>query len=158
MTLRRRSQAVRTGIRDSAHFVAVQPLPSWIPAFAGMTNGGPERRVQARWNAVTLDAARHHFRTNRSSQLAPTQQGMETRSCGFVRRFRSAILPCPSPTPAGDKPPRYISHPLPSWIPAFAGMTNGGRVDKCVNGDMRALSGSPRIIFVPMAKWGPERR
>ena len=28
---------------------------------------------------------------------------------------------------AGDKPPRYISHPRPSWIPACAGLTNGGR-------------------------------
>ncbi len=36
------------------------------------------------------------------------------------------ILLRPTPTPAGDKPPRYIPLSPPLWIPAFAGMTIGG--------------------------------
>ena len=36
------------------------------------------------------------------------------------------ILPRPTPTPAGDKPQRYNPLSPPLWIPAFAGMTNGG--------------------------------
>ena len=36
------------------------------------------------------------------------------------------ILLSPTPTPAGDKPPHYISQSPALWIPAFAGMTNGG--------------------------------
>ena len=31
--------------------------PLWIPAFAGMTNGGPERQVEESWNAGTIEAA-----------------------------------------------------------------------------------------------------
>ena len=38
--------------------------------------------------------------------------------CEFARR----VLPRPTPTPAGDKPPHYISQSPPLWIPAFAGM------------------------------------
>ncbi len=36
------------------------------------------------------------------------------------------IVPRPTATPAGDKPPRYISPPLPSWILASAIMTSWG--------------------------------
>ena len=60
------------------------------------------------------------------------------------------ILPGPSSTPAGDKPPHYISPSPPLWIPAFAGMTHGGRNDECGSSGMRALSGSSNTIFVPM--------
>ena len=38
--------------------------PLWIPAFAGMTNGTPVRRVGEPWNAGTLVAPQLHFRTN----------------------------------------------------------------------------------------------
>ena len=44
------------------------------------------------------------------------------------------IPPRPTPTPAGDKPPRYIPLSPPLWIPAFrrndelgAGLTKGCR-------------------------------
>ena len=33
------------------------PPPLWIPAFAGMTDGTPERRVREPWNAGTPEAA-----------------------------------------------------------------------------------------------------
>ncbi len=45
---------------------------------------------------------------------------------------------CPTPAPAGDKPPRYIS---PLWIPAFAGMTSEGRNGELGSGFRRRLCG-----------------
>ena len=53
----------------------------------------------------------------------------------FVRRYEKPELwlgtanlhgrfcSCPTPTPAGDKPPRYIPLSPPLWIPAKAGIT-----------------------------------
>ena len=44
-----------------------------------------------------------------------------------MRRIRTGDSAMPRPRPrAGDKPPRYISHPRTFWIPAFAGMTTCG--------------------------------
>ena len=65
----------------------------------------------------------------------------EKPECAVLNgEFARGILPCPGPTPAGDKPPHYISHPRPS-IPASAGIRIR-RIGQCVSGDMRALSGS----------------
>ena len=47
---------------------------------------------------------------------------------------------------------RATSPPL--WIPAFAGMTKGGRIGECESGDMRALSGSSNSIVVPIVHAG----
>ena len=46
--------------------------------------------------------------SNRSCRLAPAHQGMKSRSCGLVPRIGTADSATPHPTPAGDKPPRYI--------------------------------------------------
>ena len=50
-----------------------------------------------------------------------------------MRRAVFFIAWSPYPSPAGDKPlasrslrPHYISQSPPLWIPAFAGMTDGG--------------------------------
>ena len=40
------------------------PSAPWIPAFAGMTNGGPGTTSGGPWNAGTPEAAYRHFRTN----------------------------------------------------------------------------------------------
>ena len=45
---------------------------------------------------------------------------------GWYGELTPRILPRPTSAPAGDKPPHYISPSPPLWIPAFAGMTNGG--------------------------------
>ena len=57
----------------------------------------------------------HAFISNRSCRLAPAHQGMKGRSCGLVQRIGVVDSATPHPTPAGDKPPRYIS-PLPSSV------------------------------------------
>ena len=59
---------------------------------AGMTSGEPKRRVREPWNAGTLEAAKHHFRTNHSSRLAPAHQDIKTQSCGIMRRIRRGGL------------------------------------------------------------------
>ena len=49
-----------------------------------------------------------------------------------------------------------LSRRIGAWIPAGAGMTNGGWIGECETGDMRALSGSSNTIFVPIDHpgWG----
>ena len=64
--------------------------PLWIPAFAGMTKGGPNWRVRQPWSAGTLKAAKHHFRTNHSSRLAPAHQGMNMAAHPRPSGFRPA--------------------------------------------------------------------
>ena len=48
------------------------------------------------------------FRANRVCRQAPAHQGVKSRSCGLVQRISTAGSARPTPTPAGDKPPRYI--------------------------------------------------
>ena len=43
-----------------------------------------------------------------------------------VGRRAVQLVRTSGPSQAGDKPQRYSPSPHPSWIPAFAGMTNGG--------------------------------
>ena len=64
------------------------------------------------------------FRTNRSCRLgAGTPRYEEPDLWLGYSELAQWILPGPTPTPAGDKPPHYISPSPPLWIPAFAGMT-----------------------------------
>ena len=68
----------------------------------------------------------------------------------------------PPPPQRGTSPsPREVfdrtTFPPPLWIPAFAGMTNGGRYDRPGCLGLR-LHTTPRItIFVPMAHAGSSR-
>ena len=71
--------------------------PLWIPAFAGMTNGG---------------------------SLAPAHQGLKSGSCGLARRVGTADSATPLLRPSGGQAPALHSPSRPFWIPAFAGMTN----------------------------------
>ena len=75
-------------------------LPLWIPA--------PYRGTGHAFAGITMALRRPHKR-------------MKMGRRRVVQRGRTSAAP-----QAGDKPPRY--HPLspPLWIPAFAGMTNGG--------------------------------
>ena len=57
---------------------------------------------------------------------AGTRRYEKSRVVVWYSESARRILPRPTPTPAGDKPPRYIPLSPPLWIPAFAGMTNGG--------------------------------
>ncbi len=41
-------------------------------------------------------------------RLVPAHQGMKSRSVAWYSELARRILPRPTPTPAGDKPPRYI--------------------------------------------------
>ncbi len=65
------------------------PLPSWIPAFAGIT----------RW------AAGAYFLSNRSCGLAPASQDMTSRSCGLVQRTGTVDSATPHPDPSGGQAP-----------------------------------------------------
>ena len=61
------------------------------------------------------------------------------------------ILLSPTPTPAGDKPPHYISQSPALWIPAFAGM-------ECLNDEWesRGMRAHPRprnTNLVTMTNW-----
>ncbi len=130
------------------------PPPLWIPAFAGMTNGG-----------AGMTSARGFQRT-------PAHRGVKSRSCGLVQLIGTVDSATPHPDPSGGQapalhfliPPSAIglqfgtfrrwragievdwrAHPVsgygtcfrtktggglasppPLWIPAFAGMTIGG--------------------------------
>ena len=77
------------------------------------------------------------FHTNRSCRLGPAHQGREN-GVGCWKRV-GPNLPHRSP---------------PLWIPAFAGMTYGGRIGECASGGMQPLSGSRNAIFVPIAHAG----
>ena len=46
-----------------------------------------------------------HFRTNRSSRLAPAHQDMKTLSCGFIPRIRTWNSATPRPDPSGGQAP-----------------------------------------------------
>ena len=115
------------------HYVPLSP-PLWIPAFAG----------------VTKSVAGVCFRTNRSSRLPPAHQGMKTRGCDFMRPGGTGDSARPLLGPSGGQAPALHSPSPPLWIPAFAGVTHGGRNDECGSSGMRALSGSSNTIFVPM--------
>ena len=114
------------------------PHPFWIPAFAGMTNGGPERRWDAANHELQAAEAVYPgsesgtcFRTNRSSRLAPAHQGMKSWSCGLVQRVGTADSAAPHPDPSGGQAPALHSPlPTPGFRPRigvrgrlFAGIT-----------------------------------
>ena len=54
---------------------------------------------------------------------APRIENPELRF--FTAISHGEFCHAPPQTPAGDKPPHYISPDPPLWIPAFAGMTDG---------------------------------
>ena len=95
----------------------------------------------------------------------------KTRVVAWHSELARRILLRPTPTPAGDKPlasrslrPHYTSQSPPLWIPAFAGMTNGGpewrmgtRKDEQMSRGMRVCSRPGNIIFVPIAHAGWRR-
>ena len=87
------------------HYIPLSPT-LWIPAGAGMTNEGPERRVRERWNAGALWDAQHHFRANRSCRLPPAHQGTKSWSCGLVRRIGTAGSATSLLRPSGGQAPR----------------------------------------------------
>ena len=58
---------------------------------------------------------------------AGTRRYEKSRVVVWYSELARRILPRPSPTPAGDKPQRYIPLSPPLWIPAFAGITMGLR-------------------------------
>ncbi len=67
------------------------------------------------------------------------------------------ILPRPSPTPAGDKPPRYIfSLRHRSSVYKSAGFAGGEPALRLIGGHIPDRS--PGHAFVPMKKWRGERR
>ena len=122
----------------SRDMISYQSHPLWIPACAGMTIGGPN------WEPWATDELTVHFvgRRGRSgpgtvsgtfSYQSPIPAGAgtpryENRGTGWrvlSIRCLGTLVGC-RPPGAGDKPPRYISHPHPLWIPACAGMTIGG--------------------------------
>ena len=63
--------------------------------------------IEVDWRAHPGSESGTCFRTNRPCRLAPAQQGMTMR-------------------PASRKCLGVVGATLPLWIPAFAGMTNGG--------------------------------
>ena len=50
-------------------------------------------------------AAKAHFRTNRSCRLVPAHQGMKSRSCGLVQRIGTADSATPHADPSGGQAP-----------------------------------------------------
>ena len=78
---------------------------------------GPVSRVRGilsiagktRWVAgFTQRVAGTYVHSNRSCRLPPARQGMKAEVVVWYSELARRILPRPTPTPAGDKPPRYI--------------------------------------------------
>ena len=107
----------------------VCPHP-WTPAFAEvprreaivivMMKWGPwERSISYRWPGLAFIAiadavCRRHAKVRRAGVVA------------WCSELARRILPRATPTPAGDKPPPYISPPPRLRIPTSEGMTNLG--------------------------------
>ena len=74
----------------------------------------------------------------------PVHQGMKSRSCGLVQRIGTADSATPyTPTPAGDKPPRYIfSFCLRPSVYNSRGSARGEPASRFIGGH----------IFVPMTR------
>ena len=146
--LAKSSTALRFLVRPSAMGLGLGRIRRWR---AG---------VEVDWRVVAFGQSRGHVTSSRigvrdmlshqSLMLAgagtPRYENSELRF--YAATSHGGFLPCPGPTPAGDKPPHYISQSPPTWIPAFAGMTNVG---------VRWRTRKPfKGIFVPMTNGGPE--
>ena len=88
-----------------------------------------------------------HFRTNRSSLLAPAHQGMKSWSCGLVQRIGTADSATPHADPSGGQAPRLAksSTALHFLIPPSAIGLQFGRIRRWRAGievDWRAHPGS----------------
>ena len=101
--------------------------PLWIPASARMTN------------SVAGD---NYFRNDRSPGAGTPRYEKARMAWHSVLARR--ILPRPTPTPAGDKPPRYIPPPHP-WPPVLYRGT-GARQPACPG---RSLAGR-RVCHSPL--------
>ena len=116
---------------------------------------------ECRGSLAHSKAVQGHFRTNRSCRLVPAHQGMKSRSCGLVQRMARRILPRPDPTPAGDKPPRYIFsfRHRPSVYNRHAGLEPAHEGMK-MRGRWRCLGvvGATHPLWIPafagMTNWG----
>ena len=93
-------------------------VSAWIPAFAGMTNGGVRWRTRQPFKRIFVTIA-HAGRAG-----TPRYEKLELwlGTASWRGRF------CHSPTlpQRGTSPRTTFPHPHPFWIPAFAGMTNEG--------------------------------
>ena len=90
--------------------------------------------------------------------IAPTNYGSSRKASWRRSEVARLILLSPAPIPARDKPlasrslrPRYIFPPPPLWIPAFAGMTDGGPDWRS---DTSSQSKPRNVIFVPITHPG----
>ncbi len=145
-----------------------KPLEYWIPAFAGMTSGGPDDVVKQRRPRRTQPSS--SGLAGRSSTPRQGGDGMSAKSLASslrtqgpittgVRSDQRCLTPCLTETArrmgpcvrrddvlrerqitmsssgltgrsSTPRPLVSISLPLEYWIPAFAGMTSGGRDDE----------------------------
>ena len=103
-------------------------LPSWIPAFAGMTIGGPlidgdaaNGRMRSTAGAVYPGSESGTcFRTNRSCRLAPAHQGMKIGCIGWWKG--SGVVCATHPTPSWGQAPALHS----SFDPGLSLLGDGG--------------------------------
>ena len=81
-----------------------QPL-LWIPAPYRGTGHAFDRENDDAGALAHSQAAKAHFRTNRSCRLVPAHQGMKSRSCGLVQRISTADSATPHADPSGGQAP-----------------------------------------------------
>ena len=92
----------------------IPPRPSSAPAGDKPPHYiPPSPLLDSGLRRMTKSVAVVCFHSNRSCRLAPAHQGMESRSCGLVRRIGTADSATPLLRPSGGQAPALHS-PLPT--------------------------------------------